>query len=213
MIESLAWKGRRAFLERREDDAVWCVGKALHYLQDECVSTGLLGTKHDDREDAISDHRVSRDAVNSGVRGAEPSAHFMREVLRSIKPNRDPVKALDRAGLFSGALAASVLLEREPDRRILLEWQGTRRRFWTAVLPASVLVAVVAPSGIPSSRRAAHRPGHHPRSPGAYGLSSLLVHEGGDVLVRPMNGRRLRIARPRHGAGIRIDWLRIGNSL
>lgn len=144
VIESLAWKGRRAFLEGRQDDAVWCVGKALHYLQDECVSTGLLGIKHDDREDAISDHRVSRDAVLSGVRGAEPSASFMRDVLRSIRPNRDPVKALDRAGLFSGALAASVLLEREPNRRILLEWQGARRRFRTVVLPASIMVAVVA---------------------------------------------------------------------
>src|SRR5512135_194074 len=44
VIESLARKGRIAFLEGRDDDAVWCLGKALHFLQDDCVSTGLLGT-------------------------------------------------------------------------------------------------------------------------------------------------------------------------
>ena len=32
VIEAMAWKARYALLEGREDDAVWCVGKALHFL-------------------------------------------------------------------------------------------------------------------------------------------------------------------------------------
>ncbi len=114
VIEALAWKGRRAFLAGREDDAIWCVGKALHFLQDQCVSVGPLGLGHDGSELAISDHRVSREAVLSGVRGAKVSAHFMRECVRSVRPSRDPVAALNRAGLFSGALAASVLRGSDP---------------------------------------------------------------------------------------------------
>jgi hypothetical protein len=142
VIESLAWKGRRAFLEGRDDDAVWCVGKALHFLQDDCVSTGLFGMAHDDIEEAISGLRLSRETVVSGVRGAKVSVSFMRECVRSVKSCRDPEAALGRAGLFSGALAASVLRGRTPDRRLMEEWQSVRHRFRLVVLPASLLLAV-----------------------------------------------------------------------
>jgi hypothetical protein len=141
VIESLAWKGRRAFLEGRDDDAVWCVGKALHFLQDDCVSTGAFGRAHDDSEEAISDLRLSRETVVSGVSGAKVSMNFMLGCVRSAKPCRDPEVALNRAGLFSGALAASVLLGRTPDRRLMEEWLSVRRRFRLAVLPSSLSLA------------------------------------------------------------------------
>jgi hypothetical protein len=145
VIESLAWKGRLAFLEGREDDAIWCLGKALHFLQDYCVSIGPFGTGHDGSEEAISEHRVSQETVVSGARGAKVSVAFMRECLRSIKPCRDPMMALNQASLFSGALAASVLRGRAPNRRLLEEWQRTRRRFRMAIIPISSSVAIGAP--------------------------------------------------------------------
>ncbi len=144
LIESLAWKGRRAFLQGREDDAVWCLGKALHFLQDYCVHIGPFGAGHDGSEMAIADHRVSRETVASGASGATVSVTFMRKCLRSVKPCRDPTMALDQAGLFSGALAASVLRGRTPDRRMLEEWRCIRRRFRLIVIPASSLFAVGA---------------------------------------------------------------------
>ena len=145
VIESLAWKGRLAFLEGRDDDAIWCVGKALHFLQDYCVSIGPFGMGHDDSEIAISEYRVSQKTVVSGVLGAKVSVAFMRECLRSVRPCRDPMMALNQAGLFSGALAASVMRGRAPDRRLLEEWQRTRHRFRLAIVPASFSVAVGAP--------------------------------------------------------------------
>ncbi len=144
VIEAMAWKARHAFLEGREDDAVWCVGKALHFLQDDCVSIGALGTRHDSSEEAISELRLSRETVVSGVQGAKVSVNFMRECLRSIRPCRDPTTALNRAALFSGALAASILRGRNPERRLLLEWLATRRRFLIRVVPASVVLAIAA---------------------------------------------------------------------
>ncbi len=144
VIEAMAWKARYALLEGREDDAVWCVGKALHFLQDDCVSLGPLGTRHDRSELAISELRLSRETVVSGVRGAKVSVNFMRECLRSIRPSRDPMTALDRAALFSGALAASVLRGRNPERRLLSEWLATRRRFLLGVVPASFALAIAA---------------------------------------------------------------------
>jgi hypothetical protein len=144
VIEAMAWKGRRAFLAGREEDAIWCLGKALHFLQDQCVSVGPLGKGHDSNELAISDLRVSRETVLSGVRDAKVSASFMRECVRSVRPSRDPVTALNRAGLFSGALAASVLQERYPDRGLLAEWQLAKRRFWLALF-ASLAFAIAAP--------------------------------------------------------------------
>jgi hypothetical protein len=146
VIESLAWKGRLAFLEGREDDAIWCLGKALHFLQDYCVSIGPFGVRHDGNEDAISEYRVSRETVVSAVRGSTVSVAFMRQCLRSVKPCRDPMMALNQAGIFSGALAASVLRGTSPDRGLLDEWQRTRRRFRLAVIPVSLLIAVGAPA-------------------------------------------------------------------
>jgi hypothetical protein len=145
VIESLAWKGRIAFLEGREDDAIWCLGKALHFLQDYCVSFGVFGMRHDGSEDAISEIQVSWGTVASGVRGAKVSVTFMRECLWSIKPCRDPEVALDQAGIFSGALAASVLRGRIPGRILLEEWRHARRLFWMVIIPASFSVAVGAP--------------------------------------------------------------------
>jgi hypothetical protein len=145
VIESLAWKGRHAFLEGRDDDAIWCLGKALHFLQDYCVSIGPFGMGHDDSEDAISEYRVSRRTVFSAVCGAKVSVAFMRECLRSVKPCHDPTIALNQAGLFSGALAASVLRGRAPNRGLLEEWQRTRRRFRLMIIPVSFSAAVGAP--------------------------------------------------------------------
>jgi len=145
VIESLAWKGRLAFLEGREDDAIWCLGKALHFLQDYCVSVGPFGMGHDGCEEAISEYRVSQETVVSAVRGSTVSAAFVRECLRSVRPCRDPMTALNQATIFSGALAASVLRGRTPDRRLLEEWQRTRRRFRLVIVPISFPVAVGAP--------------------------------------------------------------------
>ena len=96
-------------------------------------------------EDAISDHRVSRETVvrRSRERPRSP-LNFMRECVRSVKPCRDPMMALNRAGLFSGASAASVLRGRTPDRGLLEEWLRARRRFRLVVLPASLALAIAA---------------------------------------------------------------------
>jgi hypothetical protein len=83
--------------------------------------------------------------VASGVRGAKVSVAFMHDCLWSIKPCRDPLVALDQAGIFSGALAASVLRGKVPSRRLLEEWQRARRQFWMVAVPASFSVAVGAP--------------------------------------------------------------------
>jgi hypothetical protein len=96
---------------------------------------------HDDSEIAIADYRVSQETVTSGVRGAKVSVTFMRDCIRSVKPCRDPMLALKQAGIFSGALAASVLRGREPDLRLVEEWRRTRRRF-RIILPVSLSIAV-----------------------------------------------------------------------
>jgi len=144
VIEALAWKARRAFLEGREDDAVWCMGKALHFLQDDCVSTGPLGKGHDSSEDAMAELRLSRETVASGVNNAKVSVNFMRECIQSVRPCRDPLMALNRAGLFSGALAASVLQGKNPERWLKQEWIVAKRRFRLVVLPTAILLASAA---------------------------------------------------------------------
>jgi hypothetical protein len=144
VIEALAWKARRAFLEGRDDDAVWCMGKALHFLQDEYVSIGPLGRGHDSSEDSISELRLSRETVVSGVQGAKVSVNFMRECIQSVRPYRDPLMALNRAALFSGALAASVLRGKDPERGLKLEWIAARRRLRLVILPTTILLAIAA---------------------------------------------------------------------
>jgi hypothetical protein len=143
-IMRLVWKARLALLEGRNEDAIWCLGKALHYVQDLSVDPGLFHSKHDAREKEIGHYRTTELPVRTGIESSISSPHFVEECLDRLKPKKRPAAALYQATLYSSSIAAAVLDERPPSpsaqRRML---RAIHRHAWL-VTP----LAFIAASGL-----------------------------------------------------------------
>jgi len=118
-IRSLLTTARTAHLEGREEDAIWCLGRALHYIQDGSVAVGPLGWFHDRRESEIAVEHPFPSAIRLGEGVATPSPIFIDLCLRLLSPKRRSDAAMHQACMLSSALAFSVLSSRdervEPD--------------------------------------------------------------------------------------------------
>ena len=134
-IMCLIWKARLALLEGRNEDAVWCLGKALHYVQDLSVDPGLFYWKHDAREEAIGRYRTSEQPMRTGIENAISSPHFVEECLDRLKPKSQPGAALFQATLYSSSIAAAVLDERAPSASAKKRMLGSVRRHAWLVAP------------------------------------------------------------------------------
>ncbi len=145
-LMKLLWKARRARLEGRDEDAVWALGRALHYIQDAHVSTGPFMLWHDRREAEIGRLQVDPDLAMLGVSSAIPSPHFVTACLRSVGPIRDSRQALDRATMFSASIAAATLEDPSPSPSLVARWRREGRRHNYIVLP----LAVAAPLALAS---------------------------------------------------------------
>jgi len=83
-IRSLLTTARMAHLEGREEDAIWCLGRALHYIQDGSVAVGPLGWFHDRRESEIAVEHPFPSAIRLGEDVANPSPIFIDLCLRLL---------------------------------------------------------------------------------------------------------------------------------
>jgi hypothetical protein len=108
-IMAYAWRSRKAYLSGNDYWAVKSLGRALHYVQDKCVSTGFLGRAHDAREDELADITPPVSAVRQGIDLAVCSPFFVRECVNAVRPRKDAHTAMFEATLFSSAIFASVL--------------------------------------------------------------------------------------------------------
>jgi hypothetical protein len=154
VIMGLVWRARRSHLAGDEEDAVWQLGKALHYVQDSCVSTGFLGLAHDSRESEISAWPAQEEALESGLRNARPSPQYVEECLRALAPKKDPGAAMYQACAYSAAIAAAVLSDQVANPAFVQHLYQARRRHSRIVLPAAtgvgtMLVAAAWATGNP----------------------------------------------------------------
>ena len=137
----LVWKARTAHLEGREEDAVWCLGRALHYVQDMHVRVGLAYWRHDRAEREIGHLHLNPLPACKGVRMSLSSPHFVWDCLGACRPRREPADALYFACLYSGAVAGAVLGDLRPEKASMRRWQSSKRRHWVLIVPAGVGMA------------------------------------------------------------------------
>lgn len=142
-VMNLVWRSRKAHLEGREEDALWCLGRALHYVQDLCVSVGPFHWFHDAREEDIAGCGVRSEAVEAGISASASSPHFVWGCLRSLRPGRHPAAVLYVAAMYSATISAAVLGESRPSAALLRELRRARRRYRFLIV-ASGLSAVAA---------------------------------------------------------------------
>ncbi len=143
-IRRLLWKARSAYLEGREEDALWCLGRALHYVQDRSVAVGPFGWFHDEREAEMGRRHVFPDAILLGEKAAAPSPLFVDLCLRTLSPRRSTSSAMHQACMLSSALSFAVLSDPVPSRRLALEIELSERRHWRVFLPLAIGTAGMA---------------------------------------------------------------------
>ncbi len=145
-IMTYAWRARKAYLAGNDYWAVKSLGRGLHYVQDKCVNTGFRGWRHDARESAIGDLNPPRKAVREGISMAKCSPSFVRDCVASVRPRRDPRRAMYDATMYSSAIFASVIGPVDAQDRFGTECQramkGHRHRY--AAAAAMVAAAAVA---------------------------------------------------------------------
>jgi hypothetical protein len=146
-IMAYAWRARRAYLAGNDYWAVKSLGRGLHYVQDKCVHTGFNGWRHDARESAIADLSPPRRAVREGIDMAKCSPGFVRDCIVSVKPRRDPRRAMYDATMFSSAIFASVIGPIDAEARFKNDYElamsGHRLRYMAA---ATILATASAAS-------------------------------------------------------------------
>lgn len=143
-IKGLLWKARIAHLEGREEDAVWCLGRALHYVQDRSVAVGPFGWFHDEREAEIGHRHGFPDAILLGEKAAVPSPLFVDLCLRTLSPRRRTSSAMHQACMLSSALAFAVLSDPVPSRNLAMEIKLSERRHYRIFLPLAIGIAGIA---------------------------------------------------------------------
>jgi len=134
----LLWKARSARLEGRNEDAVWCLGRALHYIQDMHVRTGPFMLKHDQAERDIARLAVDKGVAVAGADAAIASPHYVRACLGRAGPVRDPRLALDCATMLSSSIAVATFSDRSPSPALLSRWKREGRRHRFIVLPVAI---------------------------------------------------------------------------
>jgi hypothetical protein len=145
-IKGLLWKARTAYLEGREEDAMWCLGRALHYVQDRSVAVGPFNWFHDAREAEIGSRRVPKYAISIGEEAAVSSPFFVDLCLRSLSPKKSSSSAMNQASMISTALAFAVLLDPYPSRELAIQIKMCERRHRTVFMPLAVGVAAILAS-------------------------------------------------------------------
>jgi hypothetical protein len=140
-IRRLLCKARCAHLEGRDEDALWCLGRALHYVQDGSVAVGPFGCLHDRREVEIGHSHIHPSAIQLGAEVAAPSPFFIDLCLRALCPKKQPVAAMHQACMLSSALAVAVLSNPTPSRKLTKEIDMSERRHWRVHLPIAMVVA------------------------------------------------------------------------
>lgn len=143
LVMGHVWEARRRYLEERGYEALRSLGRALHYIQDMSVSKGILGLRHNPREDAIASLEVPAKVVREGVAAAVSSPHYVEKVIRRLRPQGDARVALEVACRASGAVAAAVLSGKEPPEGLMEDFASARRRYWKVTVPLSLAVSLL----------------------------------------------------------------------
>ncbi|MCU0861663.1 MAG: hypothetical protein MUE65_05025 [Methanomassiliicoccales archaeon] len=147
-IMGLLWKARAAHLEGREEDAVWCLGRALHYVQDGSVAVGPFHIFHDRREEELGRRKAAPRAIHLGGEYALPSPMFVSMCLRSLTPKRRTRDSMFQACLLSSALSSAVLSPPWPSEALVAETRRAERRHRLVFLPLAVGAAITAATGL-----------------------------------------------------------------
>lgn len=107
-IIKLIWQARRHWLNGKENDAGFQLGRALHYIHDSLVSKGFLGWSHDSNENEINTLHINENALYAGIVDSECDPFYAERLVHYSSP-QSPEKALEMASYITASLIKAVL--------------------------------------------------------------------------------------------------------
>lgn len=107
-IIKLIWQARRHWLDGKENDAGFQLGRALHYIHDSLVSKGFLGWSHDSNENEINSLDINNNALYAGIADSRCDPFYVETLVNYSSP-QSPEKALEMASYTSASLIKAVL--------------------------------------------------------------------------------------------------------
>lgn len=138
------WNARLSYLNNDHKGSVKSLGRALHYVQDSCVSKGFLGLSHGSREEALLSQVVSVDLIEAGFKEAVCSPHYVKKTIRSVKPCMDLGEIMRQACFYSAAITKAVLGEKKPSTKLLEDFESAKEKYRRRTIPISVGIALLA---------------------------------------------------------------------
>ncbi|MFB0561163.1 MAG: zinc dependent phospholipase C family protein [Candidatus Lokiarchaeia archaeon] len=137
------WKARLSYLDGDNIRALKSLGKALHYVQDKCVSKGFLSLSHNSREADLLRQMVSEDSIKMGFNMAVCSPHYIKDTIRRVKPSGDLSEIMRQACLYSAAIAKAVLGNKNPSSKLLEDFGTANKNYRKRTIPVSIGVIMV----------------------------------------------------------------------
>jgi len=107
-IVELIWQARRFWLDGKENDAGFQLGRALHYIHDGLVSKGFMGLFHGSNESKIQTLNISENILDSGIKDSRSDPFYVEDLVRSVSWKK-PDEAIDRASYITAYLIKAVL--------------------------------------------------------------------------------------------------------
>jgi len=107
-IIKLILQARKYWLEGKENDAGFQLGRALHYIHDGLVSKGFIGLFHDSNENKIHTMNLYDKNFDLGLRDSLSNPFYVEDVVQNTAP-QDPEKAIETASYITASLIKAVL--------------------------------------------------------------------------------------------------------
>ncbi len=136
------WDARISYLNNDSAGSVRSLGRALHYVQDSCVSKGFLGLSHGSREEDLLSQMVSLEFIEAGFKEAVCSPHYVKDTIRSVKPSTDSKEIMRQACLYSAAITKAVLGEKKPSTKLLEDYETAKERYRRRTIPISTGISL-----------------------------------------------------------------------
>jgi len=132
------WNARLAYLSGDDFHTMKSLGRALHYIQDKSVSKGFLGLSHDKREEELSHQLISEDAIKRGIDVAVCSPHYVKKIIKSVKPRKNIDEIMNQACMCSAAIAKAVIGEKTPSKELVENFKSAKEKYRKRTIPIAV---------------------------------------------------------------------------
>ncbi len=123
-IVNLVYRARRLFLQGYKHEALRCLGRALHYVQDALIPIDMHSLEH--YIDRLLRYRI-RDVDTKSI-PFELRSDIETVLSSNLKPCTSAQECIDRAIRISLFIARAVLMPREPPRELLSDIDELRHR-------------------------------------------------------------------------------------